>query len=169
MKSSAIALRIGIGFVLVAVISLCASPAHAQYTITFNITDQDGTTNTYTPFSYVWGPLDAPTPKGVSDELTFTRPTDITGAELMKAAQSKQSFASADLEVQLQGTSAVTIQMTGVQIKSVRESTDLTNPAHAIPLESVTLTFDSVDYTFQPLTPTGQRAGPPVTFTVKFH
>jgi hypothetical protein len=56
--------------------------------------------------------------------------------------------------------------MDNVRIQSVREVTDNTDPNG--PAEIVTLTFKSVDYTFQPVLPNGQRSGPSVSYSATF-
>jgi hypothetical protein len=154
---------------LAMVVSLAASPAEAQspYNITAQVAGQ-----TYTPVSYAWGAAGSPMAQGVSRELTLTIPADTTSVTLMEAAKSKQTFASAEVKTELNGTAVVDVLMTNVRIELVGISNDtytnlgLVEPG--TPLQVVTLHFNSVDYTFQPVTPTGQKAGPPVTFSVTF-
>jgi hypothetical protein len=115
----------------------------------------DGVTGggNYSPGGYHWG--DDPF------VLAFTHTTDASTAALQALAQGKQEVGTALLHVTLQGTATVTLQMSGVRVESVKEDGDPNNG----PLETVTLRFRKVVYTFQPMLPNGQKNGPPVTFT----
>jgi type VI protein secretion system component Hcp len=116
----------------------------------------------------VWGPETATTFKGISEELSFTRFTDNTTVDLMQMAASKQVIPTAVLTVNLDGTAEITIQMNNARVKLVREATDIFANNGGIPVEIVPFSFSSVDYTFQPLQPNGQKAGPPVSYSVTF-
>jgi hypothetical protein len=64
------------------------------------------------------------------------------------------------------GTTAVDIHMTGVHFESVQLEgmADGSTPPNA----SVVLRFRTVEYTFQPVLPNGQKNGPPVTYSQTF-
>lgn len=142
------------------------NPANSgRYTISLSI---PGLANggIYTPICYSWGPSAASTGEGVSRELTVTTSVDNTVAQLMTAAQSKQVFPSAELQQAFaffDMSNTVDIQMTNVRIVSVRITGDSQQPQREI-----TLRFDSVVFTFQPLLANGQKAGPPVSFSTTF-
>ena len=83
----------------------------------------------------------------------------------MALAQSRQVVGTATVAETLNGTATITLQMSGVHVEAVHESGDVNDPNG--PVETVVLRFTQVVYTFQPITPTGQRAGPPVIVTWK--
>jgi hypothetical protein len=107
----------------------------------------------YSPGGYHWG--DDPF------TLAFTHATDSSTAALQGLAQGHREVGTALLHVTIQGTATVTLQMSGVNVDSVKEEGDPNNG----PLETVTLKFRKIVYTFQPLLPNGQKNGPAVTFT----
>lgn len=162
--------------VLIFSLALLAMPAYAQSTQgPFIFTVQiPGLPNggVYLATSFSWGPSADSTGQGVSNELTFTSAADISDPAIVNAAQSKQVFATAELQDNFgfpnsNPTTVADIQMTNVRILSVRIKADAYGPVYA-PQKIVTLKFDSVVYTFQPYLPNGQKNGPPVTFTVNF-
>lgn len=167
--------RIRVFVVVLAAISLIAVPAHAlTFTINLHVdgtAGSDGNGN-YNALSFAWGPAGAETQKGVSSELTVTIPADSTSINLMKAAEAKQSFATADVQAVASGALAgapvvVAIHMTNVRIYSVHIATN-TEAAYPQPVQIVTLTFDSVEYTFQPVNVVGTKNGPPVSYSATF-
>jgi len=175
MASVASAVRASAVVAVLAAVSLMAMPAHA---LNFNINLHidgiagfDGNGN-YNALAFAWGPAGAETQKGVSPELTVTIPADSTSVNLMQSAAAKQAFATADLQATASGAVAsapvvVAIHMTNVRIHSVHIATS-TDAAYAQPVQIVTLTFDSVEYTFQPVNVVGQKNGPPVTYSATF-
>jgi hypothetical protein len=171
MKASAIAVRISVAIVTVVVALLCSTPAHAQqFTFSFQMGG-----NTYTPVAFSWGPAGSSAGQGVSDELTFTLAPSFEGnVDFMNEAQSKQIFATADLQDLFTfgpptPVAVVDIQMTNVRVVSVRiAANNDASVSPGAPQEIVTVKFDSVVYTFQPYLPNGQRNGPPSTFTANF-
>ncbi len=175
MKPLGTVVRVSVVVALLAVISLWATPAHAIGPFSISLQFPGSTCSTepcpfggYNGNSYVWGPETAATFKGISEELSFTHFTDITTVDLMQMAAAKQVIPTAVLTVNLNGNAETTIQMNNARVKSVREATDIFSNNGGIPVEIVTFAFSSVDYTFQPLTPTGQKAGPPVSYFVTF-
>lgn len=107
----------------------------------------------YTPTSFHWGEMGS---------VSFTHATDNTTAALFGFAQDHREVGNAVLHQTLMGTAAITLTMSGVHIESVHEEGGSNGPE-----ETVELRFRQVTYTFQPLQPNGQKAGPPVTFTWK--
>lgn len=108
----------------------------------------------YTPSSFNWtDPF----------EITFTHTTDATTVALIGFAQSHQDVGTAVVHETLNGTAVVTLQMSHVQIQVVHEEGNVNNPNG--PQETVVLHYRQVVYTYQPVTPTGQKAGPPVSIT----
>jgi hypothetical protein len=105
----------------------------------------------YTPSSFDW------TEPFV---VQFSHTTDTSTAALMAAAQDHRDLGNAVLHQTLLGTAAITLAMSGVHVEGVKEKGSSDGP-----VEVVELRFRSVVYTFQPLLPNGQKAGPPVTFT----
>ena len=172
MKSTT-AVRIAIVIVAFTLVSLWASPVEAQSNFTMSL-QIGGTTyagGAIAPSSFVWGPATATSPQGVSPELNVTLAAEfVDSVALMEAAQSKQLFATAELQELLLGTVVIDIQMTDVHVESVRIAADnnpSVNPGQ--PNVILTLKFKSVVYTFQPFLPNGQKNGPPVTFSAQFH
>jgi type VI protein secretion system component Hcp len=133
------------------------------------ITGEDGSGN-YNVVTYDWGEPGVVAPLGASSEVTFSREIrDTTTTDVMRAAATHQKAATADLVVIYQGTVTVAYHMVNVHFVSVMHHGDssLTN-FQASPLESVSLRFKTLDYTYQPILPNGQKNGPPVTYTWKF-
>lgn len=168
MKLRETAVRIGV--LVAAIFALSALPARAQQ---FNITLQLGG-NEYTLESFSWGPAAGSTGQGVSNELSFTLWPDFAGSvDFMNEAESKQVFATADLQELFLFTTpnlpVIDIQLTDVQVESVRVGADNNAPTDpGKPRQIVTLKFANIVYTFQPYLPNGQKNGPPVTFSAKF-
>ena len=98
-------------------------------------------------------------------EVSFTHPTDASSVAFLAAAQSHAGLGNATVSEALQGTAVVTLQMAGVRVLSVQEAGDAQDAWGQGPLETVTLGFRSITYTYQPVNPVGQPAGPPVSFT----
>jgi type VI protein secretion system component Hcp len=175
MSSFAIRLRALAGVIALAAACLAAVPAQAQtYSTTINISGlpgDDGNGNYNNLISFAWGPDGAPTLDGVAPELTITLNDDSTSAALMQAANSRELFSAADLQLKFAGpgtlTTVVNIQMTNVQIQSVHIAVD-PNIASGVPVQILTLRFSAVTYTFQPVNPVGQPAGPPVTYSATY-
>jgi hypothetical protein len=108
----------------------------------------------YTPTTFNWtDPF----------EVTFTHTADATSVALLGFAQSHQEVGTAVVHETLNGTAVVTLQMSRVHIEVVHEEGNVNNANG--PQETVVLRFRTVVYTYQPVTPTGQKAGPPVTIT----
>ncbi len=158
---------------------LCSSSAFAQTCmfgadncINIHIDDiagEDGNGN-YDVATYNWSrPGGASAPLGAASQLNFTRSRlDSTTVQLMHAAANHRTAATADLTVVLQGTVTVSYHMVDVQFESVQHSGQVLSPNPPVASESVILGFKKLVYTFQPVSPTGQPAGPPVTFTWNF-
>ena len=176
MASFAIRPRALAGILVLTAALLLALPAQAQspYTMTINIDGlANGNSGNYTNLlTYAWGPSSTAPFTGVASELTFTLPADATSVTLMQAAAANDLFPTAELQHQFQGTATVTILMSNVHIESVALAGDLLPSPYTLldgsPALVVTLRFTGVTYTFQPLTPTGQKAGPPVTYSSTF-
>jgi type VI protein secretion system component Hcp len=176
MTSLATRLRAFAGLVAIAAALLVALPAQAQspYNMTLNIDGlANGNSGNYTNLvSYAWGPDNSPISRGVAPELTFIVPADTSSVTLIEAAASGHVFPTAELQHLLNGTATVDILMTNVRVSSVRVAGDqFPSPTDSYvigPVQIVTLRFTDVTYTFQPVTPTGQKAGPPVTYSVRF-
>ena len=98
-------------------------------------------------------------------EVSFTHPTDASSVAFLAAAQSHAGLGDATVSEGMQGTAVVTLQMVGVRILSVQEAGDAQDAWNQGPLETVTLGFRSIVYTYQPVNPVGQPDGPPVSFT----
>jgi hypothetical protein len=92
--------------------------------------------------------------------VQFNHTTDTSTAALMTAAQDHRELGNAVLHQTLSGTATITLAMSGVHVEGVKEK-----GGNDGPVEVVELRFRQVVYTFQPLLPNGQKAGPPVTFT----
>jgi type VI protein secretion system component Hcp len=92
--------------------------------------------------------------------VQFTHTTDPSTGALMAAAQDHRELGNAVLHQTLSGTATITLAMSGVHVEAVHEK-----GASDGPVEVVDLRFRAVTYTYQPLTPIGQKSGPPVTFT----
>ena len=164
---------------LVAVFVLClmlAPPMAAaqQYRTTIHIAGlagTDGQGNYNNVASFRWGQPTASLNAGVSSELTFTIPNDATSVGLLQALQGGKPFSTATLQVLAgQGNNLVaafSLQMNNVHITSV----DMIPNANVLggTMQVVTLRFSSITYTYQPVNPVGQRAGPPLTFTANVH
>ncbi|HVA84269.1 MAG TPA: hypothetical protein VNF28_05170 [Candidatus Binataceae bacterium] len=133
------------------------------------IAGEDGNGN-YDVATYNWGlPGGAPAPLGAASQLNFTRSRlDTTTVKLMHAAANHRTVATADLSVISQGTVTVSYHMIDVQFESMQHSGQGASPNPPVVSESVILGFKKLVYTFQPVTPNGQKAGPPVTFTWNF-
>lgn len=148
------ALRAGVALATVgaALLSAPGALASGPYAIDAHVDGVAGGGN-YAPSSYHWNePF----------EITFTHTTDASSVALMALAQGHQDVGSAVVRQTLQGTAVVTLQMSGVRIEVVREDGNVNSPSG--PEETVVLRFRKVVYTYQPVTPTGQKNGPPVTF-----
>jgi type VI protein secretion system component Hcp len=130
---------------------LVAPPASAlSYAVDVHVDGIPGGGN-YQPTSFDWTePF----------EVQFNHTTDSTTAALMAAAQDHRELGNAVLHQTLLGTATITLAMSGVHIEAVHEKGNIEGP-----VEIVELRFRTVTYTFQPLLPNGQKAGPPVTFT----
>lgn len=134
---------------------LVAPGAHAgNFAVDVHVDGIAGGGN-YTASSFEW--LDP-------SAVRFDHTTDSSTGALQAAAQSHNELGNAVLHQTLMGTATITLAMQGVRVESVRERGDSNGP-----VESVELRFRSVTYTYQPLLPNGQKAGPPVTFTVGGH
>jgi hypothetical protein len=81
---------------------------------------------------------------------------------------------SAELQVLCEGTVTLDYHIVNVHFKSLSQQgvnnsfTNYVPPPLIVPLESVTLRFKELDYTFQPILPNCQKSGPTETFTWKF-
>jgi hypothetical protein len=114
-----------------------------------------GQTFQYSPSSFHWNE---------TFEVSFTHTTDSTSAALMALAQTpRRDLGSAIVHESLNGTAVITLAMSGVHVDFVHEDGSVNNSNG--PEETVVLRFRSITYTYQPVTPTGQRAGAPVSFT----
>lgn len=171
MASLACAFRASAVVLVLAAVSLMAVPAHALvFTVNLHVDGMaglDGNGN-YSALAFAWGPAGSETQKGVAPELTITIPDDSTSVNLMQAAAAKQTFSTADLQAVASGVAVVSIHMTNVRIHSVHIAAN-TDGAYPQPVQIVTLTFDSVEYTFQPVNVVGQKNGAPVTYSATFH
>jgi hypothetical protein len=108
----------------------------------------------YTPTSFRWNePF----------EVTFTHLTDVNSAALMGLAQGHREVPTAIIHETLGQTAVVTLAMSNVRVEVVHEEGNVNNSNG--PEETVVLRFRTVVYTYQPVTPTGQKAGAPVTIT----
>jgi hypothetical protein len=109
----------------------------------------------YTPGSFRWNdPF----------EVSFTHITDSSSAALLTLAQPpRRDIPTAVVHETLNGTAVVTLAMSGVRVDVVHEEGSVNNPNG--PEETVVLRFRNVTYTYQPVTATGQKNGPPVTIT----
>ena len=146
-------LRAVVGLATVAGAVLVAPVASAgSYALDVHI---DGCPNggNYQPTSFHWTEL---------GEVSFTHTTDNSTAALFSFAQDHRELGNAVLHQTLQGTATITLAMSGVHIETVHEEGGSNGPE-----ETVELRFRQVTYTFQPLLPNGQKAGPPVSFTWK--
>jgi len=137
-----------VGAALVAPVADAAGP----YAIDAHVDGIAGGGN-YTPTRFNW------TDPG---EITFTHTTDSSTLALLTAAQSKQDVGNAVVHETLQGTQVITLQMFGVHVEAVHEEGNVNDPSG--PSETVVLRFRRLTYTFQPVLPNGQKAGPPVTY-----
>lgn len=138
------------------------SSARAQYVDALTVTGLTGG-GQYSLTSYTWGPT--PTASGLSNTLTWVAATDSSDQYLISAAQNGTVFSSAEITSSLQGTVGVDILMSSVTVQSVviQDTTGSSSPQKV-----VTLKFTGVTYTYQPLLPNGQKAGPPFTVTQSF-
>ncbi len=128
-----------------------AAEAAGPYAIDAHVDGVAGGGN-YAPSRFTWGePF----------EITFTHTTDASTAALIALAQSHAEQPTAVVHETLQGTQVVTLAMSNVRVEVVREEGNVNNPNG--PEETVVLRFKHLVYTYQPVTPTGQKAGPPVT------
>jgi hypothetical protein len=96
-------------------------------------------------------------------EVTFTHTADASSVALMGLQKSRTEVATALVHETLNGTAVVTLQMSGVRVADVHEGGSVNNANG--PEETVTLHVKQVIYTYQAVTPTGQRLGAPVTIT----
>ncbi|HLH07781.1 MAG TPA: type VI secretion system tube protein Hcp [Terriglobales bacterium] len=154
----------------VAVATLTALPAlAANFSITLQIAGLPGAyEGSYNALAFAWGPEGAETQHGVAPELTVTIPDDASSVTLMQSANSRQTFATADLQAVTSGLAVVSIHMTNVRIQSVHVAANIAG-LYTQPVQMVTLVFDSVEYTYQPVNVIGQKNGPPVTYSATFH
>ncbi len=108
----------------------------------------------YSPGSFRWNE---------QFEVSFTHITDGTSAALLGLAQGHRDIPTAVVHETLSGTAVITLAMSGVHVDVVHEEGSVNNPNG--PEETVVLRFKSVIYTYQPVTATGQKNGPPVSIT----
>lgn len=108
----------------------------------------------YTPSAFRWSD---------TFELSFTHTTDASTVALMNLQQNRVEIPTATVHQTLNGTAVITLAMSGVRVESVREDGNV-NTASG-PDETVVLRFKKVVYTYQAVTPTGQKLGAPVTLT----
>ena len=137
------------GAVLVAPVADAAGP----YALDAHVDGIAGGGN-YTPIRFNWNE---------PGEITFTHYTDSSSVALLTAAQSRQDVGTAVIHETLQGTQVVTLQLSGVHVEAVHEEGNVNDPNG--PAETVVLRFRKLTFTFQPVLPNGQKAGPPVTYT----
>jgi hypothetical protein len=164
---------------------LCVSAAFAGPPLTINVrvdgvAGQDGNGN-YSASSYTWGGAGAPEPKGASPQISFSQSLGSLSPfngdielELMNAVATHQKAATADVQVLCQTLVFIDYHMLNARFDSIGDhGFDFTvypqQPQIGFsPLESVTLRFTGLVYTWQPILPNCQKNGPPVTYTWKF-
>jgi len=157
----------------------CSAYAQPELTLTVHIDGLAGadTRGNWTVVNYAWGNPTSPSTGG-SSTLTFTHDlSDGTSVALMKAVSTHQTAATAELQVQCTGSSTVTTldySMVNARLEGIAESGvnntsfNFTPPPFIVPLETVTLAFKELDYTYQPILPNCQKNGPPTSFEWKF-
>jgi len=132
----------------------------AGYAIDVHVDGVAGGGN-YAPKSFSWGQ----DPRA----LSFVHAADASSVVLLGLSRQGGDIGTATLHVKSNGGSGaavITIQMTGVHIDGVTEAEDST-ATDPTPMETVTLRFRQVTYTYQAVNPVGQPIGAPVSFTWK--
>jgi hypothetical protein len=159
-----------------AVLLRCTSMAFAQspYGLSFHIDGipgDDGNGN-LAGVSYSWGAPGENLSAGASSKITLTHIVQTSSVSLMQEAQTHQLADAAEVQVSIQGTTTIEYQMTNVRFDSIEQRFVTPLPSQSPPsaqvLESITLSFKQLDYTFQPVNVVGQKNGAPESITFKF-
>ena len=146
-------------------------PAYAaSYTSLLQIQGWTATnSNQWAPVSFAWGPSAPSAGQGVSETLTIAKGPDTSDGALMEAARANHLFPSAKLQFALLVGSTEEVMTVDVQMTNVKVYAVQINGSDSVgPQTLLTLKFSSVLYTFQPVLPTGQKAGPPITYSATF-
>jgi type VI protein secretion system component Hcp len=165
------AIRTLVGGAILAGLCLATPPVGAaSYQMSISIPGAG--TGVYALRGFSWGEGVSPFFHGASSELVFTRVADKNSVALAQLAKTRSQLPSADLTVNVPGpggqvTTVQRFQMTNVVVQGIRENGTAAS-SDGQPDESVTLRYQTLTYTYQPVNADGSRAGPPSSVSFDF-